>query len=575
MKFAPVDQLDRSTAYGAVGWRFESSRAHFPVNTMTPKKHSPSRKLNSQRLSKSFVRSRSSSKKMFSERSHIGPPTPKGELDFFHHVVDQIGDEVMVSDSQARIVFVNEATVAGLGYTKKNILYRPVMDFFQERMSLRRWQKTYFEDIKRKKKPVSYIVKRVVKGKKIRTIEVTAVYMSYKSEGYVLTVGRDITQQLAFQDKLKASEDRYRILSEQAAEGILVINTQGTIVYANRMASDTFKVAPSKVIGRPFGDYIDKASLPKAMKCFQKVKGGQSSICNEVDIVNKNGKVIPSEFMGTPIFAGKKVVQAHVIFRNMSQRKEMERLVRESEKMKALQHFVAGMTREIQQPLKGLLDRSQSLIDKYEDRYFEYIGHKEFSDIMKTLRIMNDQMRYCFDTTDRMVSLSRKKAKLADRRCAVNAVIKESVNLLKHSLEVSDISLKVKLSSRLPPVAIGSLELSQAMNNILTNAIQSLPSGGGKIQIKTTYQKSIDSVRIDCHDDGIGIPKEVLDRVFEPFFTTKPRGLEKSSGLGLSIVYSIIKTHLGEVKIKSDFRKGTHVTILLPVYRQKKASKRK
>ena len=72
---------------------------------------------------------------------------------------------------------------------------------------------------------------------------------------------------------------------------------------------------------------------------------------------------------------------------------------------------------------------------------------------------------------------------------------------------------------------------------------------------------------------SVGIPKEVLDRVFEPFFTTKPRGLEKSSGLGLSIVYSIIKNHQGEVTIKSDFRKGTFFTILLPVYRAKKASK--
>jgi len=264
-----------------------------------------------------------------------------------------------------------------------------------------------------------------------------------------------------------------------------------------------------------------------------------------------------------------------VVFRDMSQREKMETLIRESEKMKALQNFVAGMTREIQQPLKGLLDRSQSLIDTYKDRHFEYIGYKEFSDIMKTLHTMNDQLKYCFDTTDRILGLSRKKAEAAEKYCSVNSVIRESVDLLKHSLDVSDIVLKLQLSSRLPNVAIGVMDLAQAFNNVLTNAIQSLPSGSGKIQIKTTYQKAIDFVRIDCQDDGVGIPKEALDHVFEPFFTTKSRGLEKSSGLGLSIVYSIIKNHQGEVKIKSDFRKGTLVTILLPVYRFKKQSKRK
>jgi signal transduction histidine kinase len=94
--------------------------------------------------------------------------------------------------------------------------------------------------------------------------------------------------------------------------------------------------------------------------------------------------------------------------------------------------------------------------------------------------------------------------------------------------------------------------------------------GGGKVQITSRYQKAIDCVRIDCRDDGVGIPKEALSRVFEPFFTMKPRGLEKSSGLGLSIVYSIIKTHQGQVKIKSEYRKGTLVTILLPTYKHKK-----
>lgn len=296
-------------------------------------------------------------------------------------------------------------------------------------------------------------------------------------------------------------------------------------------------------------------------------------MCSDLNIKARNGKTIPAEFMASPIFIGKKVAQIHVIFRDMRQRKEMESLLRESEKMKALQNFVVGTTREIQQPLKGLMDRSQSLIDKYKDRHFEYIGYKEFNDIMKTLQTMNDQMRYCYDTTDRIVSLNRRRAKLEERHCSVNSMIREAVNMLKHSLEVSDITLKLRLSSRLPHVAIGPLEMSQVIDNVLTNAIQSLPSGGGKIQITTKYQKALNFVRIDYRDDGVGIPKEVLDHVFEPFFTTKPRGLEKSSGLGLSIVYSIVKTHQGEITIKSDFRKGTFVTILLPVHRVKKRSR--
>ena len=73
-------------------------------------------------------------------------------------------------------------------------------------------------------------------------------------------------------------------------------------------------------------------------------------------------------------------------------------------------------------------------------------------------------------------------------------------------------------------------------------------------------------IRVDCQDDGVGIPKELLPKVFDPFFTTKPRGIDKSSGLGLYIVYSTVKSYKGEIFIKSDHRKGTTVTMLLPVY---------
>jgi len=480
----------------------------------------------------------------------------------------------MISDSRARIIFVNKATVRGLGYPLKDILYRPVTDFFQEKIGFSKWKKTYFDEIRKKKKPAVYIINRLVKGGKVRTIEITAAHMVYRSEDYILTVGRDITQQLAFQTRLKASEDRYRVLSEQAAEGILMVNMNGMIMYANKAAAQMFKMPVSKVIGTHFSAYMERSSLPKAQACFSLVKGGAPSVCNDLDIRSKDGKIIPSEFIASPIFIGKKVTQAHVLFRNMSQRKEMEKLVRESEKMKALQHFVAGMAREIQHPLKGLAVRSQGLINKYQNCYFEYIGYKEFSDIMKTLRTINDQVKYCYETTEKIVSLSRRKAKVEGRHCDVDAVIRETVNLLKHSLESSDIDVALKISSHLPRVAIGAFDLGQALNNVLSNAIQSLPSGGGKIRIKATCQKAR-SVRIDCQDDGIGIPPEVLGRVFEPFFTTKSHGLAKSSGLGLSVVYSIITSHQGEVMIKSDVHKGTLVTILLPVYGSFKQSKRK
>jgi PAS domain S-box-containing protein len=533
-----------------------------PKNTFQLKKPRPS----------SSRQSKVPSQDIFAQDPKETVSVPKGELDLFHYMVDHIADEVMLLDQEARIVFLNEAAVRALGYTRENILYRSETEFFKEKISILQWQKMYFRETKEKRGPISYIINRTVKGGGVRAVDITAVYMPYKGEEYMLAVGRDRTERLAFQAKLKESEDRYRLLSEQAVEGILMLSVKGVVLYANKAAAQIFKTSPDGLTGVHFSDLMDRASLSKAWECFKKVRSGLPTVCDDLNVKDKKGQTVSAEITASPIFRDNQLAQIHVILRDMSERRAVEALIRESEKMKALQDLIAGTTQEILQPLKGLSDRTQGLVNEYKDRHFEYIGYKEFNDLMKTLQTMNRQIKHCFNTTDRLLSFNRRKVKLVDSHCHANTVVRQIVDLLKHSLEVSDIKIKLQLSSKLPPIAIGSLDFHQVMNNIVSNAVQSL-GNGGVVQIRTTYQKAENMVRVDCQDDGVGMPKEILDRVFEPFFTTKPRGLEKSSGLGLTVVYSILKTYRGKISIKSNLRHGTSVALLLPVYDPKKKVK--
>ncbi len=368
--------------------------------------------------------------------------TPEKDLDLFHRMVDHIGDEVMLVQHDGRIVFVNEATVRGLGFSKTVLLRKHVMDFFEEKMSLKQWQKEFFSEVKKKKIAISYTIGRKSKEGASQTIDITAVYMRHKSEEYVICVSRDVTERLSHQDQLK-----------------------------------------------------------------------------------------------------------------------------ETEKMRAVQHLIAGTTQEIQHPLKGLLDHAEDLIENYKDRHFEYIGYKEFKDIMQTLEAMRDQARYCFDTTDRLLNLNKRKVGLKNKCCDVNSIIRQAVKTSGHHFEVADIKVKLTLNAQLPSAAIGELEFNQIMSSVLTNAIQAI-HGGGVLQVKSTYHAHDKMVRILIKDDGVGIPQETLSRIFEPFFTTKHRGLEKSSGLGLTIVYSIVKAFRGKVHVKSHLKKGTTVEIILPVYKK-------
>ncbi|MBZ0167155.1 MAG: HAMP domain-containing histidine kinase [Candidatus Omnitrophica bacterium] len=233
--------------------------------------------------------------------------------------------------------------------------------------------------------------------------------------------------------------------------------------------------------------------------------------------------------------------------------------------MSAIQNFISGTTHEIHYPLEGLVKQIDTLIAKYKNRDFEYIGFKEYQQIFETLDNMRDQAQYCFDTTDRLIHISKRKVGLGRNYSDVNKVVRECVQSLKDGINRMDGQIQIKLSPRLLPAAIGEIELEQVVIKVLTNALQAL-NRGGHIVVRTAYLKTSGRILIECKDDGIGISKDDLARVFDPFFTTKERGLEKSSGLGLAIAYSIIKSFQGNISISSDRKWGTRVKLHLPVY---------
>lgn len=484
----------------------------------------------------------------------------------FHYMIDQIGDQVMVIHKDGRVVFANQAAVRKYGYSREDLIGKSIVELLFEKMTVEAWRRRYFDEVKRKRKPVSYVIDRLGCGGKVYTVDVTAVYMPYKSEEYVLSVARDITEKMILQKKLEESEYRYRLLSEQAVDGTLMVDPKGVVLYANNAAGLLLRCHSSKLVGTTFLEYIHKDFQKKSLECFQGVTRGRLAICDDIDIVTTDGNVIPAEFTASPVYRDDEIGQVHMIIRNVTRRKELEHLQVESEKTKALQNFIAGTAKEIQQPLKGILEHSQRLVEKYKDMYFEYIGYKEFKDIMTTLAAMRDQVKCCFDTTNRLLDINRRKTNLNENYCHANAVIKESIAGLRHSLEASGITCDLRLSSSLPLAAMGAFELNQVITNILTNAIQAMPRGG-EIRVRTAYHDIDGRVRIDCRDDGLGIPLEALPHVFEPFFTIKHRGLERSSGLGLAIVSSFLKACHGDIVIKSKLRQGTLVQIYLPVYK--------
>ena len=229
---------------------------------------------------------------------------------------------------------------------------------------------------------------------------------------------------------------------------------------------------------------------------------------------------------------------------------------------------ISGLAHELESPLKSILAKTKKLINDYKNRDFEFISFKDFKVIITTLEQLERQLEHCSQTTSRMLYVGKRLSSLEDNNCQINDVIKNAVGELRQQLKNTRVKVTLRLAKELPLVTVGQVESHQIIHNVIVNAIQSMPAGGN-IKVRTFLDKARTFIGIDVTDEGVGITPDHLSKVFEPFFTTKERGIDKSSGLGLSIIYSIINSVGGTVHIKSSLRKGTTVQIFLPVYKSK------
>ena len=143
-------------------------------------------------------------------------------------------------------------------------------------------------------------------------------------------------------------------------------------------------------------------------------------------------------------------------------------------------------------------------------------------------------------------------------------MLEHTIKLVKNQFLITGIQLKKDISNILPPIRGRRQDLQQAFLNLILNSIQAIEDMSVENVISVRSGAGPDGyIRVDFSDTGTGIQPEDLDHIFDPFYTTKPVG--QGTGLGLSLVYGIIRTHKGYIEAKSEINKGTTFSIYLPV----------
>jgi two-component system cell cycle sensor histidine kinase/response regulator CckA len=362
---------------------------------------------------------------------------------------------------------------------------------------------------------------------------------------------------------LQESEGKFSAIASTAADAIVVMDHTGIIAYWNSAATRIFGYTGEEALGRELHRLIAPARYREAYeKGFEKFRGsGQGpAVGNTLEFiaVRKDGTEFPIE-VSTSTIPAEGEWHAVGIVRDISERKKTEQELIKLEKLESLGVLAGGLAHDFNNLLAIILGNvSVALVDtELTDR-----NSKRLADVEKA--VMRAQ-----DLTRQLLTFAKGGAPVKQ-----TASIREIVeDFCRFSLSGSNVRCIFSFAEDLKPVEVDAGQIGQVINNLVINAVQSMPEGGAiRVKAENAAAGPLDKlplapgdfIRISIEDQGIGIPQENLPKIFDPYFTTKQKG----SGLGLATSFSIIKRHGGYIAVESVIGKGSAFHVYLPATRR-------
>jgi len=354
----------------------------------------------------------------------------------------------------------------------------------------------------------------------------------------------DITKRKKAEKSLQESEAKYRLISENMTDIIMLLDINGTIYYASPSLGKVMGNSLKSYIGKSSFDLIHPDDKQRVMMGFENVLNTMNPLRMEARFVNVDGKSILFEGLGTPI-QGENGEPEHfiVVGRGITEKREMEEQLAKSEKLSVVGQLAAGVAHEIRNPLtsiKGFIQLLEEGILKKE--FFEVIS-KEFKQVEEII--------------EEFINLAKPK-KIQLKKVNIKTILKEVETLLKPEANLKNVEIFLKDKQNLPQIMCDPNQIKQVFINIIKNSIEAIPANGF-VEIQVSIEGK--NFLIEIIDNGIGLSEERVQKLGEPFYSNK----EKGTGLGLMICFRIVREHNGSIKVKSKENEGTTVEIRLPI----------
>jgi PAS domain S-box-containing protein len=234
---------------------------------------------------------------------------------------------------------------------------------------------------------------------------------------------------------------------------------------------------------------------------------------------------------------------------DISDRERLETQLIQSEKMAAIGQLAAGIAHELRNPLAIVMNALYDLR--------QVLGTAS-AEVMEDLHIAEEEISRAQAIIKNLLEFSRESGAEIER-VDVNELLTRTVQLMQKYLQNAGVRVTADLGE-IPPCVVNANAMRQILLNLITNAVQAMPEGGDLYL--STSRGNDDRVRLDVRDTGVGIDAAHLSNIFNPFYTTKEPG--QGTGLGLSVVHSILQRYRGDIRVTSEVGAGTTFSIELP-----------
>lgn len=376
---------------------------------------------------------------------------------------------------------------------------------------------------------------------------------------------RELSEELAVRnqelssrvDELSALKNYLANILESITDGVLTIDPNRRLVAVNKAASDMLSVNGGPMVReREAGDanaapveHVLRGTLGEIGTMLCAALERQQTFTNvEIEIQSTTG--VPPRVLlvsANPIRnSAHAILGAVATFRDNTALRHLETEVRRKDRLAALGEMAAGVAHEIRNPLGG--------IELYASNMKRGLSpeSKEAKTCDNIIRAVGSLNRIVTD----MLVFTRSRAPTL-RAVSLERVVASALDLAQREAHLRDIQIQRDFCRTEQTCRLDPEQMTQAILNIVLNAIQMTPEGR-HVSISTTHAQN--GATVTVIDDGPGVPDEIIDKIFNPFFTTR----EKGTGLGLAIVHKIVQDHGGQLSVENVPTRGAAFHLFLP-----------